>query len=639
MKRKKLNGILASAITAGMILAGCNATATPEIGAAETTETSVPEEKQESSAAEEEKQETSAPEEKQEEENNETSAPDEKKETSAPKEKPAGGEHEITSESYPVYAMTEPLGMDMKLYFLDGVKDLPYIESEEILFLINDALLGDEASGINFTMEKNGSIITYTRHHNEEKAFDDNIPLTFDFDKDTIDFMDFDLFCKSPGSSTLLDLTAMHVFNDKGEPAVFQKVDRGSYDRYGDSLVLPLGEYGIDMIMQDGLYLVPLQTINDFLITAPSGANLFFNCKNLILTAKASECEDLYYEGETGERSPALQEYGYKELCLMMDYLYGLKEPHEIEHFAQLFHENGFEAMLKSSDPKNADIAIYRTITDYLDDGHSQFGSYSYLTGKNDYKAPKGASEYRWNDHYERYTKAREKFYPDGIPGYEEVGNTAYITFDQFYMESVEGEEYYTTDPKDFSDQDTIGLIMKAHSMITRENSPIKNVVIDLSCNLGGMADTAVFTLGWFLGEASIGMKNTMTGAMCSSTYRCDVNRDRKFDEKDELGDRRLFCLTSPVSFSCGNLVPCIFKESNKVTLLGRTSGGGSCVVEPASSAWGTSFQLSGIKRLSFVMNGAFYDIDRGADPDYAISTPEQYYDRKALTEYINSIY
>ena len=104
-------------------------------------------------------------------------------------------------------------------------------------------------------------------------------------DKDTIDFMDFDLFCKSPGSSTLLDLTAMHVFNDKGEPAVFQKVDRGSYDRYGDSLVLPLGEYGIDMIMQDGLYLVPLQTINDFLITAPSGANLFFNCKNLILTA------------------------------------------------------------------------------------------------------------------------------------------------------------------------------------------------------------------------------------------------------------------------------------------------------------------------------------------------------------------
>jgi hypothetical protein len=295
--------------------------------------------------------------------------------------------------------------------------------------------------------------------------------------------------------------------------------------------------------------------------------------------------------------------------------------------------------MLQAPDPKNADIAIYRTITDYLDDGHSQFVAYSYLTGKDDYKAPKGASEYRWNDHHDRYTKAREKFYPDGIPGYEEVGNTAYITFDQFYMESVDGDEYYKTDPKDFSDQDTIGLIMKAHSMITRENSPIENVVIDLSCNLGGMADTAVFTLGWFLGEASIGMKNTMTGAMCSSTYRCDVNRDRKFDEKDELGDRRLFCLTSPVSFSCGNLVPCIFKESNKVTLLGRTSGGGSCVVEPASSAWGTSFQLSGIKRLSFVMNGAFYDIDRGADPDYVISTPEQYYDRKALTEYINSIY
>ncbi|SFG19952.1 S41 family peptidase [Oribacterium sp. WCC10] len=561
-------------------------------------------------------------------------------ESSASEEKNSEGKHEITSESYPLYMNNDPMGMDLKLYFLDGVKDLPYIESEDIHFLINDAVLGDEEAGISFSMEKDGSIVTYTRHNKDENAFDNDIPLTFDFDKKTIDFMDFDLFCKSPKSSTLLDMTSMNVFNEKGEPAVFKKVDRGSLDRYGDSLVLSLGDYGIDMIMQDGLYLVPLQTVNDFLIAAPCGANLFFNGKSLILTAKVSECEDLYYAGETGERSDALIEYGYNELCLMLDYLYGLKEPHEIKHFAELFHENGLEPVLKMTDTENADRAIYRMINDYLDDGHSQFTGYSYLSGKSDYKPPKGASEFRWGNHYERYLKAREKFYPDGIPGYEEVGNTAYITFDQFYMDDTDGEAYYKVeDPKDFSDENTIELIMKAHSMITRENSPIENVVIDLSCNLGGVADTAVFTLGWFLGEASIGMKNTMTGAMCSSTYRCDVNRDREFDEKDELGDRRLFCLTSPVSFSCGNLVPCIFKESNRVTLLGRTSGGGSCVVEPVSSAWGTSFQLSGIRRISFVMNGAFYDVDRGAEPDYSISTPEQYYDRKALTEYINSIY
>ena len=48
---------------------------------------------------------------------------------------------------------------------------------------------------------------------------------------------------------------------------------------------------------------------------------------------------------------------------------------------------------------------------------------------------------------------------------------------------------------------------------------------------------------------------------------------------------------------------------------------------------------MSGIKRISFVKNGSFYDVDRGAEPDVVISTPEKYYDRAALTDFINSIY
>lgn len=32
------------------------------------------------------------------------------------------------------------------------------------------------------------------------------------------------------------------------------------------------------------------------------------------------------------------------------------------------------------------------------------------------------------------------------------------------------------------------------------------------------------------------------------------------------------------------------------------------------------------------------YDIDRGAEPDYVLTTPESFYDRAALTEYLNSL-
>ena len=111
------------------------------------------------------------------------------------------------------------------------------------------------------------------------------------------------------------------------------------------------------------------------------------------------------------------------------------------------------------------------------------------------------------------------------------------------------------------------------------------------------------------------------------------------FDEKDTLQGKRLFCMTSSFSFSNGNLVPCMLKESGVVTMLGRTSGGGSCIVQPVSSAWGTVFQISGAQRMSFLKNGSFYDIDQGIDPDVYIDNIANFYDREALTDYIKNFF
>ena len=117
------------------------------------------------------------------------------------------------------------------------------------------------------------------------------------------------------------------------------------------------------------------------------------------------------------------------------------------------------------------------------------------------------------------------------------------------------------------------------------------------------------------------------------------MNLDGKFDENDRgLTGKKIYVLTSPVSFSCGNLVPNILKHSNKVTLMGRTSGGGACCVLPMSTAYGSAFNLSGPMCLSFTKNGAFYDIESGAEPEIALMHPASFYDRAGLTEYINTI-
>ena len=86
-----------------------------------------------------------------------------------------------------------------------------------------------------------------------------------------------------------------------------------------------------------------------------------------------------------------------------------------------------------------------------------------------------------------------------------------------------------------------------------------------------------------------------MTGAMTTNAYRFDANLDRIFDEKDTLAGKKLFCLASSGSFSNDNYE-------------------------------------------SFLKNGAFYDIDRGVEPDYALTSPESFYDRVTLTDYINSL-
>ena len=546
--------------------------------------------------------------------------------------------HTITSEAYPVYKEAEPLGGDLTLYFLDGVKDLPYLEINTWTELLNGFYYERSGKAISFEMKVEGPIVTYTRSNTNAMADDNFSNVVFDFDRNYIEFSDYNLFTLRPESATPMDTVTLSTHNAAGEPTLLQKVDTGSYNRYGDALRFDLAAYNIDLIQQDGLYLIPLATISDIFMPNTMCGQFFFNGKYVMMASTIDDCTDLYYEAPTGERSPQLAEYGYNELCLMLDYFYGLKETHDIDSFDKLFKNVGFEPLLKGSEVKQADAAIYRMITDFLDDGHSNWRGYSYLTGPIDYKAS-GMSKNRILDHRTRQTEARAKFYPDGVPGYEEVGNTAYITFDQFENVFTDPDEYYTIEDKEsIPENDIFGLVIKAHEQINRENSPIENVVLDLSCNGGGADNVAAYVTAWFLGECCISNVDNMTGAMSTTVYKADTNLDRVFDEKDNLGGKRLFCLESPFSFSNGNYVPCALKESGRVTLLGRTSGGGSCNVLYASSAWGTSFQISANTRVSFLKNGSFYDVDRGAEPDFVIPTPEQYYDRAALTDYINSL-
>lgn len=546
-------------------------------------------------------------------------------------------EHSIEEKELPLYIAYADGCSDMPVCFIDG-GDIPYMSLDdwiEVMRVLYHLELGEE--DYDLTLETDGDKAVYRRENGSDYTMD------FDFAKDEIHFLDYNAFLRGDDELYLLDLQSSS--RAYGE---YIKCGEGSNERYGDELTMELAPYGIDLIRQGEEYYAPIQTLAD-IMTTPMLCPMLYNGEALFLIADEvlgntqdglTEMGELYYSAPTGERSEELGIFSYNELCFALDNLYGLKETHDIDSFDDLFYDIGLQNVLKGTDAYKADRALYQMIYEDLDDGHSVYRNPSYLTGSDaDFSEEfgQGLARTRIAERREQLCQVRDQYYPDGVPGYEEVGNTAYITFDSFNSGIV---DYYETAP-DADAEDTIGLIAYSCSQILREDSPIENVVLDLSCNRGGEGSAAAYVLGAFMDHASISMKDMLTGALVTNVYEVDTNLDHVFDERDTLAGKGLglYCLTSQVSFSCGNLVPCVFKDSGEVHILGQKSAGGSCVVQPMTTARGSVFRVSGRQRLSFLKNGAFYDVDRGAEPDYYISNIDNFYDRAALTEYINGLF
>lgn len=564
-------------------------------------------------------------------------------ETEAPKE---DGTVTITSRTVPWYLGELDTTFDSPVYFVDGVTDLPYVNLGDWVDVMVSVYSWNGDTNYALALETDGHVAMFSR--------ETGYSMLFDFQEGTITFDDYDAFIHNADNSSLKDMVSLNLTDDDGNPMLLEKIQEGSFDRYGKEVELNLSDYMIPMVWseENGLYLVPLQTVADFMLAYPLNLNSYFNEEAVYLTNKdylgfeTGELTDIgisLFSAPYGKMSEDLAWYSYCELCLALDHLYGLKEIHDITSFDKVFKETGYKADLCSTDPNVADGALFDFIHYYLDDLHSSFNSASYRTEELKSAGGEGGlSAIRDGKNYVLFSQARNNA-KTPIKPYEEVGNTAYITFDGFHMISnpefyYEGD-IYVDDEESVESVDTVLLVLYAHSMINRENSPIENVVIDLSMNGGGQVDAAAIVAAWFLGEASLSVRSSLTGAISTGTYRVDANLDHKFDENDTVADKNLYCLIGPYSFSCGNLVPNLFKSSNQVTLLGQTSGGGSCSVLPMSTAYGTSFQISSPNRMSYLKNGSYYDTDLGIEPDCYIVKPDNFYDREALTDYINQLF
>lgn len=558
---------------------------------------------------------------------------------------PVCAEEAITERELPLYLHSTEFEDKIHLVFFDGHEDIPYISAEEMARLMN-LIWHDfgEDEGFHVTLQNLNPNALLVRENGTDAYID--------FENSMVSFGQYDKFFSWSAGANMLDLVSIGGVNKNAEDKPDLLIHDSVFECNGNDTVLTLQEYSISTPVKNGVGYLPLQTFSDLFISA-SGLAICYNGDLVAIGTNASfknELEELtelgrmYYSVPIRPRSEVLIEFTLNELCLALDFHYGLKEEHGIVSFRDYLIRSGLLTGLTDADAKASTAALARLCTNHFADNHS---SVMMASPYMDYTEPLLSFNDLSLGQFERianigtYYAARARFYPEYVPGYEEIGNTAYVTFDSFTMDLE--KDYYTagSDNDDYTSDtsDVIGLLIYANRQINRENSPIENVVIDLSNNGGGMADVAVCVCSWALGISAVNVQDMNTGAKSVTIYSFDANANHVYNEsEDSVNKKNLFCLISPLSFSCGNLVPATFKASGKVTLLGKTSTGGTCTIQFLSAADGTMFCVSGRKRVNTVNNGVFYSVDAGVEPHYYLPKAEMLYDRQKLTDYINSL-
>lgn len=544
----------------------------------------------------------------------------------------------------------ETLQGKARAYFKEGAEDIPYVNIEE---LCN-----------NFTTveypEKYKVLITSNNNNYTSTAL-------IDLTKRKIYFSNYDHYMsqfRSCSSKTFFDFA--HVQEND-----FIKIEK-SFNSWGAPIEVNFSGF------EDFVLCAEIDGKLNYYVSLNTYGNLFTAFKSVVYNGKEvysvnkiinnngfDNAKEFYrFDEGTGKkmRSSALTNFTYNELCINLDLNYGLKELHgnKFDCFDSYFEYVGLKSKLLNPDPEIFCKAIWDLCEAYFSDNHSNFKFASYYCGYD--IAKKFAERVETGDEnlltgeslgkkIELYYTARQNAYIENIPGLEfsDDGKTAIVRFDHYTtsgdsdLNAIINEtnlelgkttedicnsikENYTAIQNDIKTEYYLYCVNK----MIKKNPEVENVILDMSNNTGGSCRTAVATLAWMLGEVQINITNSITGAKCSSVYVCDINADGKFDENDTIKDKKLFCLISPASFSCGNMVPAMLKSSDRVVLLGETSGGGSACVYPTMTADSTTFRISSRYVMSENKNGSNYDIDKGIEPHVRLQ-PETLYDRETI--------
>lgn len=471
-----------------------------------------------------------------------------------------------------------PQPTSLELHF-EGDLDFPYVDIKKFVDTLKGAVESDD-----FSYVKEGDKFTVTFTYVDEddgKTYIYNN--TYDFTKNTLSIDTFDFF-GSVSSETVTEFgKGLDVAEYKETPS--------------KTIVIPLGEYGFDIVQKGELNLIPFHLANQ--LYSGQMFNAYYNGDAVYGFDYWTKDQDLNLMRASSKGTATLSEglkfKTYKHLGLVMDYFYGLKDLNNVSsYFNQL---TNFDVGLLQGSDANHYSEVKRFVFS-LGDLHSSFD----LVG---HYEPSLTIPLTISDFKGRAATFINAYYSPRVQDYCEVagrnayrlidnGKTALITFNGF---SADNDEKTGT-------VETIGpLIIKA-----KEVDNVDNIVLNLACNTGGNVGALIRMLGYLTDELiPLHYINPTDGKTGSYSYSNEIKKV----------DVNWYILSSTVSFSAANMMISVAKENKFAKIIGTPSSGGASSVAPTILPSGAIITISS---LSMSANKNYQSIELGITPDYLMT-------------------
>ncbi len=525
-----------------------------------------------------------------------------------------------------------------RLYGLNGSSKTPAMDGRKEyklnMYTINDQdenmVFADIVEFLTFAKDFDLPVNIYDTNENDGKLvlYGEGSEIIFDVDKNSITFTDFLSTINGEDTTNPLSISALA---SRETNAHYLWIEDEQYIG-GNKETFDLDDYELKLYQyfdeeEDRLqFFLPYNTLCEMFFMS-GNTSAYADPRGVFYIYDTAQIEDdrgaltelgkFMAEVKCDTYSKAFAEFNYNCLCLSMDMSYGLGYLFGCTNgFDNWVEKNDLKKELTNTNPRVFSNALNKVTDKLMNDGHSSFhlsspyGGYAMTQFGYGSKVMDLSNELYVSQYY------RANYISDFKP-YMENGDTAYISFDTFHFNN---QDCYSLGAKTTnSDASTIQLISYANKQIKRANSPIKNVVLDMSCNGGGEFDSFVFVISWMLGSCPVAVKDPISGSKALVNYVADVNFDEKYDDDDNVSNYNLYLLEGAGTFSGGNYTACQLRNSGKVTILGQNSGGGSNCVLMRTSANGCLYQISGRYEMCVEKDGKWVNTNAGAEPDYQV--------------------